>query len=40
MSKRKDEETIFLKIKNINTDKEWQKLVDEKKRKEKLWRKL
>tara|TARA_R110000772_G_scaffold65723_1_gene146742 strand:+ start:144 stop:263 length:120 start_codon:yes stop_codon:yes gene_type:complete len=39
MNKRKDEETIFLKIKNINTDKEWQKLVDEKKRKEKLWRK-
>ena len=28
MNKRKDEETIFLKIKNINTDKEWQKLVE------------
>ena len=39
MSKRKDEETIFLKIKNINTDKEWQELLNEKKRKEKLRRK-
>jgi hypothetical protein len=34
----KNDKTIFLKINNINTDEEWEKLVDErKKRKEKFW---
>lgn len=34
-----NDKTISLKIKNINTDEEWEKLVDErKKRKEKFWR--
>lgn len=34
-----NDKTISLKINNINTDEEWEKLVDErKKRKDKFWR--
>ena len=39
MNKTKNEKTIFLKIKNIDTDVEWEKLVNERrKRKEKFLR--
>lgn len=41
MNKTKNEKTIFLKIKNIDTDVEWEKLVNERrKRKEKFLREV